>query len=102
MPRQVLYVHVHKFSVEGTVGAEMLKGTADMSVRVVDADTGENRWPSDAVGSPITLETPWLRMADGVNESTLREQMATLAADYIVKLFRKYSTEDDISEQAVQ
>jgi hypothetical protein len=100
--KQVLYVHVHKFSVEGTVGAEMLKGTADMSVRVVDAETGDNRWPLDAVGSPVTLETPWLRMAEGVNESTLREQMATRAADYIVKLFRKYSTEDDISEQAVQ
>jgi hypothetical protein len=100
--KQVLYVNVHKFSVDGTVGAEMLKGSADMSVRVVDADTGDNRWPLDTAGSPVTLETPWLRIAEGVNESTLREQMATKAADYIVKLFRKYSVEDDISEQAVQ
>jgi hypothetical protein len=100
--KQVLYVNVHKYSVEGTVGAEMLKGTADMSVRVVDADTGDNRWPLDTGSSPVTLETPWLRMAEGVNESTLRQQMATRAADYIVKLFRKYSVEEDISEQAVQ
>jgi hypothetical protein len=99
---QVLYVNVRKFSVEGTVGAEMLKGKADMSVRVVDVDTGSNRWPPDAAGSPVTIETPWLRQGEGANEAKLREQMSSTAADFIVKLFRKYSTEDDEMEQAVQ
>jgi hypothetical protein len=99
---QVLYVNVRKFSVEGTVGAEMLKGTADMSVRVVDVDTGSNRWPTDVVGSPVTIETPWLRQGQDANEATLRDQMASRAADYIVKLFRKHGTEDDEVEQAVQ
>jgi hypothetical protein len=100
--KQVLYVNVRKFAVEGTVGEEMLKGTADMTARVVDADTGATLWPPDAGGSPVSIETPWLRVAEGVDESTLRDQMATRAADYIVKLFRKYSTEDDQVEQAVQ
>jgi hypothetical protein len=100
--KQVLYVNVRKFSVEGTVAAEMLKGTADMSVRIVDAETGSNRWPTDAVGSPVTIETPWLRTGQDANEDKLREQMASRAADFIVKLFRKYSTEYDEAEQAVQ
>jgi hypothetical protein len=100
--KQVLYVNVRKFSVEGTVGAEMLKGTADMSVRVVDVESGSNRWPADTTGSPVAIETPWLRQAPDANEGTLREQMASRAADYIVKLFRKHGTEDDEVEQAVQ
>jgi len=81
-----------------------LKGQtkADPLPKAYVFETGSNRWPTDAVGSPVTIETPWLRTGQDANEDKLREQMASRAADFIVKLFRKYSTEYDEAEQAVQ
>lgn len=98
---QVLYVNVRGFTVEGTVGAEMIKGHTDMTVRVVDA-AGETRWPTDnATGHPLTIETPWLRQGQDTNETTLRDQMSRQAATYIVKLFRKHHPDEAI-DPAVQ
>lgn len=100
--KQVLYVNVRRFAVERTVGGEMMKGTADMTVRVVDAATGANRWPIDAGGTPVSIATPWLRPGAGANDGALREQMSRSAADVIGKLFRKYSTEFQDAEQVIQ
>ena len=100
--RQVLYVNVRKFTVEGTVGAEMIKGHTDMTVRVVDATTGETRWPADnPTGHPLTIETPWVSQGQDTNETTLRDQMSRQAATYIVKLFRKHRPDESI-DPAVQ
>jgi hypothetical protein len=100
--KQVLYVNVRRFGVEGTVGGEMMKGTAEMTVRVVDAATGDNRWPIDAAGHPVNVSTPWVRLGQGADEVALRDQMSRTAAVAIGKMFRKYSTEFDDAEQAVQ
>ena len=100
--KQVLYVNVKRFGVESTVAGEMMKGSTEMTVRVVDAATGDTRWPIDSGGVPVSLETPWLRQGEGANEASLREQMSRTAADYIVKLFRKYRVDDEEAEQAVQ
>src|SRR5688500_2463269 len=95
--KQVLYVNVRQYTVEGTVAGEMTKGKADMTVRVVDAKTGANRWPTDSsAGHAVTIQTPWLRREEGVNEATLRDRMSRQAATYIVKLFRKHSAEEDV------
>lgn len=100
--KQVLYVNVRRFGVEGTVGGEMIKGAAEVTVRVVDAATGNNRWPIDSGGHPVAVATPWLRREEGATELVLREQMSRSVADAIGKLFRKYSTEYEDAEQAVQ
>ena len=99
--KQVVYVNVHSFNVDGTVAGEMLKGRAEMSVRIVDATTGESRWPPDAAGYPVAVETPWVRQGDDVDEAALREQMSQRAADIMVKLFRKHGAEEGI-DSAVQ
>jgi hypothetical protein len=99
--KQILYVNVRHFSIEGTVAGEMLKGRAEMSVRVVDASTGESHWPADAAGYAIAIETPWFRQGEGADEAALREQMSWRAADSIVKLFRKHGAEETV-EGAVQ
>ena len=100
--RQVLYVNVAKFSVENTVGGEMLQGRTEMAVRVVDAATGATRWPTDSpTGYPVAVQTPWVRRGEGANESTLRDQMCRRAAYNIVKLFRKHSPEEPI-DPAIQ
>lgn len=95
---QILYVNVKRFGVEETVAGEMIKGTAEMTVRVVDADTGANRWPADVSGHPVLIATPWQRQAEGATDVGLRDQMSRSAATYIVKLFRKYSAEDERGE----
>lgn len=95
---QILYVHVKRFGVEETVAGEMIKGTAEMTVRIVDAGTGANRWPADASGHPVLIATPWQRQAEGTTDVGVRDQMSRSAATYIVKLFRKYSAEDGRAE----
>ena len=100
--KQVLYVNVRRFGVEATVGGDMIKGAADVTVRVVDAAPGDNRWPLDAAGHPVAVATPWLRRGEGADEVALREQMSRTAAVAIGKIFRKYSTEYDDVQQAVQ
>ena len=46
--KQVLYVNVRQYAVEGTVAGEMTKGSGELTVRVVDVKTGANRWPTDS------------------------------------------------------
>ena len=100
--KQVLYVNVRRYGVDGTVGGDMIKGAADMTVRVVDSATGENRWPIDNAGHPVAISTNWLRRGDGVDEASLREQMSRSAADSIGRLFRKYSAEERPADQSIQ
>ena len=100
--KQVLYVNVRRIAVESTVGGETIKGAADLTVRVVDCATGNNRWPIDAGGHPISVATPWLARGEGANESTLREQMGRSAADAIGKLFRKYSIEHQDADMSAR
>ena len=99
---QVLYVNLATFSVENTVGGDMLRGRTEMTVRVVDASTGATRWPTDnPTGEAVTAGTPWVRLGEGVSESSVRDQMCRRAATDIVKFFRKHSPEESI-DPAVQ
>jgi hypothetical protein len=101
--KQVLYVNVRRFDVQGTVGNDMLKGSADMTVRVVDAATGATRWPADETGGrAVPVETPWIRQGQGANEASLRDQMSDRAAESIVKMFRKYNPEDQPVDQRIE
>jgi hypothetical protein len=94
--KQVLYVNVRAFGVESTVGGEMIKGNSEATVRVVDAATGDTRWPNDnPTGYPLKVTTPWLRQGADATEASLRDRMADQTADALVKLFRKYSPDDD-------
>ena len=94
--KQILYVNVRQYGVEGTVAGEMTKGKGELTVRVVDAKTGANRWPTDSpAGHTVTIETPWLRREEVPTETALRDRMSRQAATYIVKLFRKHSAEED-------
>jgi hypothetical protein len=92
--RQVLYVNVGTFSVDQTVGGDMLQGRTEMTVRIVSAATGATRWPTDnPTGHPLAIETPWLRAGADTTEPQLRDTMARQAAAYIGNLFRKHSVE---------
>ena len=93
--RQVLYVNLAAFGASGAVGADVLKGRAEMHVRVVDVATGRTVWPTDAPrGYPVTVETPWVK-AGRVGDAAVREQLARRCAREVVKLFRTWSPEEE-------
>jgi hypothetical protein len=74
----------------------MIKGNTDMTVRIVDAATGETRWPGDdPAGYPLATSTPWLRKGTDATDASLRDRMAGQIAGTVVKLFRKYSPEEE-------
>jgi hypothetical protein len=98
--QQVLYVNLQQFALDNTVGGEMVKGRAELRVRVVDVATGNTLWPRDTPeGAAVTAESPWSRTAGGAAQGTpepaLRDEVARSAADQIVKLFRKWRPEDE-------
>jgi hypothetical protein len=101
--RQVLYVNLQPVKVDNTVASEMLRARAEMLVRVVDVDTGQTLWPYDAPqGQTLVAESPWVRSPaggrEGLPERELRDQVARSAAHQIVKLFRKWSPDDEEQE----
>jgi TolB-like protein len=98
--RQVLYVNLQPVKVENTVAGEMLKARTEMRVRVVDVDSGQTLWPHDTPeGQALVAESPWVRSPtggrEGLPEPALRDQVARSAAHQIVKLFRKWSPDDE-------
>ena len=100
---QVLYVNLQQVKVDNTVGGDMLKARAQLSVRVVDAETGRTLWPTEtAQGEALVADSPWVRTpagaAEGTSEPALRDQLARTAAHQIVRMFRKWRPEDEEQE----
>lgn len=96
---QVLYVNVVSFDVEEALGSGMIKGRAELTVKLVDTATSRTLWPSDTtVGHPMSIETAYQRTGEHANEMTLREQMCRQFADQIGKLFRKYTPDYDAGD----
>jgi len=97
---QVLYVNFRPVKVDNTVGGDMLKARAELRVRVVDVESGRTLWPHDEPeGQTVVAESPWVRTSpvgrEGLPEPALRDQIARTAAHQIVKLFRKWSPDDE-------
>jgi hypothetical protein len=94
--RQVIYVNLARFDVESAMASEMLKGSAEASVRVVDTETGDTLWPPDsAEGYPLSFETGFVRTnaAGGVTEVTVRDEMCRTMADQVAKLFYTWQSD---------
>ena len=88
--KQILYVDLTAFSVESALGTDMVKGQAEARVRVIDADTGQTRWPTDTTqGYVIPLSTPFA----ATGEAAVRERMTKDLATRIARLF--YSWQSD-------
>jgi hypothetical protein len=86
--RQVLYVDVRSFNIEDAIGGEMVKASAEARVRIVDAVTGRTLWPVESqAGYPVSLQTPYIAIKEGVSESKVREEATRALGDRIAKLF---------------
>jgi hypothetical protein len=100
---QVLYVNFQPVKIDNTVAGEMLKARTELRVRVVDAASGRTLWPHDTPeGQTLVAESPWVRSPtggrEGLPEPALRDQVARSAAHQIVKLFRKWTPDEEAQE----
>ena len=88
---QVLYINLHAGGTYVGQGAEVYQGRASALVRVVDAETGQTLWPTDAPeGFALGQDSRLVRARPGVTDATVRRDVQRALADQIAKLFYKY------------
>lgn len=90
---QVLYVNIVSCQVEVAPGSEMLRGQADVRVRLVDAKTGQTTWPEDAAGGwPVSVQTPMARRGESgtTNEASVHMDLLRMAGERVGRLFYSY------------
>jgi len=100
--RQVLYADVVSFSVSAPIGSDTAKGTITAYVKIVDAQTGETRWPQDAGPRIITVESPTLPVKAGDTLEPLNDYIVDRLSDRISQLFYEHITADEPAEQKDQ
>jgi len=96
--KQVLYVDVRSFNIDDAIGGDMVKANAEARVRIVDASTGRTLWPVESQsGYPVTMQTPYISLKNGVSETKVREDATKALGERIAKLFFT-STEESPSD----
>jgi hypothetical protein len=91
---QVLYVDLATFSVEAAMGTEMVDARVEARVRVVDAETGQTRWPTDTTqGHALTVGTPYAKPGLKADEATVRERLCQDLATKVARLFYDWKSE---------
>jgi hypothetical protein len=94
--KQVIYVDLSRIFIDVDDTDQMVRGEMDASVRIIDARTGQNRWPEDAQqGWPVSFSTPFAPLASGTTEAGYRRKMHEAMAQRISHLF--YDWQDDNS-----
>ncbi|HLL90731.1 MAG TPA: hypothetical protein VK324_15625 [Tepidisphaeraceae bacterium] len=91
--KQVLYVNLHTFGIEtaGPTG----RGRAEARVKIVDAETGETRWPTDqADGYIVADQTPTTQLDQSHTVQALQDNLYQRMSDQIARLFFDYKPED--------
>ena len=94
--KQVVYVNLTETSLIAAEGSDVLNGKVTARVKVVDVETGQARWPTDAAdGFPVSVSTPMAMARDEPHETALREKLLATAADKISRLFYKARDDDE-------
>jgi hypothetical protein len=101
--KQIIYVSLLDYSSETPQGAGLLKWQASVKVKVIDATTGQSKWPVDlAEGEPISAETVFTRVDPNQTDWTVRDDLNKQLADKISKLFHPWVKEHDDAEDYQQ
>ncbi len=96
--KQIIYGDLVQFSVEQTLASDMVKGHAQIRVRVVEVSTGNTLWPTDVSGGEsIVLDTPYLHLTDGASEAMVRGKLVSALAEKVGQLFYKWNS-DSVDE----
>jgi hypothetical protein len=93
--RQVLYINLQTLTVEGD--GVMARGIAQGQLKIVDATTGQTRWPTDlAAGHEVLVQTPFTRLDEHTTESTLQASLIAGVSDQVSKLFYKWTVPEGV------
>ena len=99
--RQVLYVNVINSQLEIPTGNQNVRGVLEAQVRVVDAATGQTRWPHDAASQHVIVKTPWADNSAPDVQMQVRDKMADEAADNIARFFYDYKPNTETESEKV-
>ena len=92
--KQVLYVELTEFNIDPATGSDRVKGAAEARVRIVDAVTGEVRWPTDtSQGHTVAVTTSWVGLDSRSGDFPIRDQMSKDMAGRVARLFFKWRSE---------
>ena len=87
----MLYADVISLNVYAPLGAETAKGTITARVNVIDAQTGETRWPQDAGPRIISVESPTLPLKSDGSLEPLNDYIVDRLSQRIAELFYTHS-----------
>jgi hypothetical protein len=89
---QVLYIDVLNDQIESPPASDLIRGKMTVHVRIIDTTTGDTLWPRDATdGYPMESQSDWMSRGEGVNDSTMSENLHNALAEDIVRLFYKFT-----------
>jgi hypothetical protein len=94
--KQVLYIDLVSSEINRPLGGETFTARGAAQIKVVDATTGQTRWPADnTVGEPVAFQAPALSADQGGNDPMLvRQKLEEGMADQIARLFYKHDAEE--------
>jgi hypothetical protein len=90
---QILYVNIWRAEVDKPVGGGQLRGHMDAVVKIVDASTGDTRWPNESPSEAVQITTNWFP-DNQKTDTDVRAQMADQMAQDIGQLFHDYHPPD--------
>ena len=97
--KQVIYVDLVRSSMEVAVGESMVRGSMDATVRVVDATTGQTRWPSESQqGWPVSVQSPFTTVDEKASETAFRRKMHESMALQVSHLFYDWLNDFEASD----
>lgn len=90
--QQVIYLSILSIDLEHSPGSNAVRGHGEVTVRVVDTESGKTLWPVDASdGYALSAETRMYH--EGETDADIRDTLHKIMADKIVKLFTGYRTD---------
>jgi hypothetical protein len=94
--KQVLYVNLTESKIDDPNGGATINGEMIAKVLIVDAQTGETRWPADEHdGDLIKVEIPLKQSNSDADILKMRRDLGDKLADQISKLFHPYPDKDE-------
>jgi len=99
--RQVLYVNVTNSQLEIPSGNQNVRGVLEAQVRIVDAATGQTRWPHDSPSQRVEVKTPWASNTAPDAQPQVRDKMADEAASTISRFFYDYKPDTETEAEKV-
>jgi hypothetical protein len=85
--KQIVYVNLKRFDTEGLIGAKDFRGNIDVTVRVVDVDSGQTKWPTVGDGKEFNPSSDYSPKDARDSSTTVRNTMLDDLSDNICLLF---------------